>query len=117
MFDLTFFQEYEVKSKTFRSTLGDDDDDDEDDEDDDEFLVNRRQTLTMAQAVQRQVRRHTAALILILVVRDLSVALNPLRLLFGLQEKDLLNRFSVVSAENDQLLSQLGTARSIMARV
>ncbi|XP_035510377.1 envoplakin [Morone saxatilis] len=32
------------------------------------------------------------------------------------KEKNLLNLFSEVSAENDQLLSQLGTAKNIMAR-
>ncbi|XP_044038320.1 envoplakin-like [Siniperca chuatsi] len=32
------------------------------------------------------------------------------------KEKDLLNRFSEVSAENDQLLSQLGIVKSIKAR-
>ncbi|XP_042249882.1 envoplakin [Thunnus maccoyii] len=32
------------------------------------------------------------------------------------KEKDLLNLFSEVSAENDQLLSHLGTAKNIMAR-
>ncbi|XP_017272078.1 envoplakin [Kryptolebias marmoratus] len=31
-------------------------------------------------------------------------------------EKDILNHFSVVSAENNQRLSQLGTAKNIMAR-
>uniref|UniRef100_A0A3Q4GEQ8 Envoplakin-like n=1 Tax=Neolamprologus brichardi TaxID=32507 RepID=A0A3Q4GEQ8_NEOBR len=36
-------------------------------------------------------------------------------LLLLLQEKDLLNRFAEVSAENNQLLNQLGTAKNIMA--
>lgn len=38
-------------------------------------------------------------------------------LLLLLQEKDLLNRFAEVSAENNQLLNQLGTTKNIMAMV
>ncbi|XP_073350769.1 envoplakin [Pagrus major] len=76
--------EHDVKSKTYSGTLNDDDDDEEDD-DDDEPILKRRQTLTMAQAVQRK-------------------------------EKNLLNLFSEVSAENDQLLSQLEVAKNIKAR-
>ncbi|XP_018554124.1 envoplakin [Lates calcarifer] len=82
----SILNEYEVKSNTFRSTLNDDDDNDDDEDDDDEEPVpKKRQTSTMAQAVQRK-------------------------------ERDLLNLFSEVSAENNQLLSQLGTAKNIKAR-
>ncbi|XP_056256846.1 envoplakin [Seriola aureovittata] len=77
--------EYEVKSKTYRSTLNDDDDDDDDEEEEEKPVLKRHQTSTMAQDVQRK-------------------------------EKNLLNLFSEVSAENNQLLSQLGTAKNIMAR-
>uniref|UniRef100_A0A3Q3Q455 Uncharacterized protein n=1 Tax=Monopterus albus TaxID=43700 RepID=A0A3Q3Q455_MONAL len=41
---------------------------------------------------------------------------SSILLLFLLQEKDLLNLFSEVSAKNSQLLSQLGTAKNIRAR-
>ncbi|XP_051905904.1 envoplakin [Hippocampus zosterae] len=79
--------EYETKSNTYRGVLyGDADDDEEDDEDeDDEPVLKKRQSSTMAQAVQRK-------------------------------EKDLLNRFAEVSAQNEQLLSQMGTAKNIVLR-
>lgn len=58
VFKYISFQEYEVKSNTFRSTLNDDDDNDDDEDDDDEEPVpKKRQTSTMAQAVQRKVYR------------------------------------------------------------
>uniref|UniRef100_A0A671TZQ2 Envoplakin-like n=1 Tax=Sparus aurata TaxID=8175 RepID=A0A671TZQ2_SPAAU len=76
--------EYDVKSKAYSGTLNDDDDDEEED-DDDEPILKRRQTSTMAQAVQRK-------------------------------EKNLMNLFAEVSAENDQLLSQLEIAKNIKAR-
>uniref|UniRef100_A0A3Q4G0D4 Envoplakin-like n=1 Tax=Neolamprologus brichardi TaxID=32507 RepID=A0A3Q4G0D4_NEOBR len=54
-------------------------------------------------------------------VKDLSRNLQNVlnvngnkNLLLLLQEKDLLNRFAEVSAENNQLLNQLGTAKNIM---
>lgn len=51
------FQEYEVKSNTYRSTLNDDDEDDEDDDDDgNEPVPNKFLSSTMAQAVQRKVQ-------------------------------------------------------------
>ncbi|XP_019714056.1 envoplakin-like [Hippocampus comes] len=78
--------EYETKSNTYRGIIYGDDDDDDDDEDEDyEPVLKKRQTSTMAQAVQRK-------------------------------EKDLLNRFAEVSAENEQLLSQMGTAKNIVLR-
>ncbi|XP_069557355.1 envoplakin [Brachyistius frenatus] len=78
--------EYDIKSNTYRGALRCDDDEDEDDNDNDEEpLPNKRQTLTMAQGVQRT-------------------------------EKNLLNLFSEVSAENHQLLSQLEIAKNIVAR-
>ncbi|KAM7372391.1 hypothetical protein PAMP_009560 [Pampus punctatissimus] len=54
-------------------------------------------------------------------IRKKSEDLNRVKVLSRdlqnvLNEKDLLNLFSEVSAENDQLLSQLGTAKNIMAR-
>ncbi|KAM9346768.1 envoplakin [Symphorus nematophorus] len=75
--------EYEGKSNTYRGTLNDDDDDDDDN--DDGPIPKKRQTSTLAEAVQRK-------------------------------EKNLLNLYSEVSAESDQLLSQLGTAKNIMAK-
>ena len=53
------FQDYEMRSNTYRSTLNDDGDDEEDDEDD-ETVVKKRPTLTMAKAVQRKVRWWTS---------------------------------------------------------
>ncbi|KAL7378520.1 hypothetical protein ABVT39_015097 [Epinephelus coioides] len=77
--------EYDLRSNSYRGTLIDSDEEDDDDEDDDEPVPKKRQTYTMAQAVQRK-------------------------------EKDLLNLFSEVSAENDQLLNQLETTKNIKAR-
>lgn len=49
-------QEYEIKSNSYRGMLRDDDDDDDNDDDEDEQAYpKRRQTLTMAQAVQKKV--------------------------------------------------------------
>lgn len=57
IFKCITFQEYEVKSNTYCGTLHDDeDDDDDDDDDDDEPIPKKRQTSTMAQAVQRKVQ-------------------------------------------------------------
>lgn len=50
------FQEYEIKSNTYRGTLNDDDDDEEEDEDDNEPISTKRQVSTMGQAVQRKVQ-------------------------------------------------------------
>lgn len=55
MFKYVSFQEYDVKSKAYSGTLNDDNDDEEDDHDD-EPILKRRQTSTMAQAVQRKVQ-------------------------------------------------------------
>ncbi|KAL6103378.1 evpl [Pungitius sinensis] len=76
--------EYALKSNTYRSTLNDDNDDVDRAYDYDEPVLKKRQTSTMAQAVQRQ-------------------------------EQQLLNLFSEVSAENNQQLSQLGTAKNMKA--
>nr|XP_061829860.1 envoplakin-like [Nerophis lumbriciformis] len=76
--------EYEIQSKTYRSTLNDNDDE-EDDENDYEPILKKRQSSTMAHAIQRK-------------------------------EKDLLNRLAEVSAENEQLLNQMGTAKNILLR-
>ncbi|XP_061702969.1 envoplakin [Syngnathoides biaculeatus] len=77
--------EYEVKSNTYRGILNKDDDDDDDDDDDNGPVLKKRQTSTMAQAVQKK-------------------------------EKELLNRFAEVSAENEELLNQMGTAKNIVLR-
>nr|XP_057905968.1 envoplakin-like [Doryrhamphus excisus] len=77
--------EYEIKSNTYRATLDDEDEDEDDEDDDDEPVLKKRQSSTMAQAVQRK-------------------------------EKDLVNRFAEVSAENEQLLNQIGTAKKIILR-
>ncbi|KAM6913834.1 envoplakin-like [Lycodopsis pacificus] len=78
--------DYAVKSNTYRGTLNDDyEDADDDDDDDDKPVLKKRQTSTVAQAVQRK-------------------------------EQDLVNRFSEVSAENNQLLRQFETAKNIKAR-
>lgn len=50
-------------------------------------------------------------------ILTLSSSISKRCLLLLLQEKDLLNLYSEVSAENNQLLSQLGTAKNIKARV
>ncbi|CAK6960372.1 envoplakin [Scomber scombrus] len=79
--------EYEVNSKTYRGSLDVDDDDDDDDVDnDDEEPVLKRRQIL---TMAQAVQR---------------------------KEKDLLNLYSEVSAENNQLLSQLRTAKNIMAR-
>ncbi|XP_031726665.1 envoplakin-like [Anarrhichthys ocellatus] len=80
--------EYAVKSNTYRGTLhdDDDDDDDEDDDDDDDKPVLKKRQTS---TVAQAVQR---------------------------KEQDLLNRFSEVSAENNQLLRQLETAKNIKAR-
>ncbi|KAM7386381.1 hypothetical protein PAMA_009143 [Pampus argenteus] len=78
--------EYEVKSNTYRSTLNDADDDNADADDNDDEPVLKKQQTS-----------------------TMAQAVQK-------KEKDLLNLFSEVSAENDQLLSQLGTAKNIMAR-
>ncbi|XP_077357173.1 envoplakin-like [Festucalex cinctus] len=79
--------EYEMKSNTYRGVLYEDEDEDEDDEDDDDDkpVLKKRQSTTMAQAVQKK-------------------------------EKDLLNRFAEVSAANEQLLIQMGTAKNIILK-
>lgn len=74
--------EYDIKSKTYRGTLGDDEDEDDDD---DEAPDPKKRKTSLAQGVHRT-------------------------------EKDLLNLFSEVSAENNQLLNHMGTARNIVAR-
>ncbi|KAI3360147.1 hypothetical protein L3Q82_014464, partial [Scortum barcoo] len=79
--------EYDVNSKTYRGTLNDDDDDGNDDNDDDDDKPITKKRQTLT--MTQAVQR---------------------------KEKDLLNLFSEVSAENDQLLSQLGTAKKIMTR-
>ncbi|XP_035037145.1 envoplakin [Hippoglossus stenolepis] len=86
-FDLqNVLNEYEKRSNTYRSTLNDDDDDD-DDEEDDEVVVDVKKRSTSTMA--KAVQR---------------------------KEKDLLNLFSEVSAENNQRLNQLGMVKSIKAR-
>ncbi|XP_068574937.1 envoplakin [Cebidichthys violaceus] len=79
--------EYAVKSNTYRGTLNDDDDDedDEDDDDDDDKSVLKKRRTS---TMAQAVQR---------------------------KEQDLLNRFSEVSAENNQLLRQLGMAKNIKA--
>uniref|UniRef100_UPI001CD8A17C envoplakin-like n=1 Tax=Solea senegalensis TaxID=28829 RepID=UPI001CD8A17C len=79
-------REYEVKSNTYRGTLNDDDEDDDDDDDDDEEPVLKKRSTT---TLAQAVQR---------------------------KEKDLLNLFSAVSAENNQLNNQLGMTKIIMAR-
>lgn len=81
--------DYEIKSNTYRAIVTDNDGADEDEDESEENVDERpvslkRQTSTLAQAIQRT-------------------------------EKDLLNRYAEVSAENNQLLNQLGTAKNIKA--
>ncbi|XP_038162234.1 envoplakin-like [Cyprinodon tularosa] len=81
---------YELKSKTYRDTLNDDDDDEEDDEngEDDTYKASTPK------------KRLTSTL-----AQDVQRT-----------EKDLLNRYSKISAENNQRLSQLGTAKNMMTK-
>ncbi|KAM8845109.1 envoplakin-like [Spinachia spinachia] len=76
--------DYDVKSNTYRGTLNYDNDDVDHADNYDEPILKKRQTSTMAQAVQRQ-------------------------------EQQLVNLFSEVSAENNQRLSQLATAKNMKA--
>ncbi|KAM9843794.1 envoplakin [Aulostomus maculatus] len=79
--------EYEFKSQSYRGTLNEDDDDDSDDENDDDD--------------EPVLKKHHTSTLAQAVQR---------------KEKNLLNLFSEVSAENDQLLSQLGMAKNIMTK-
>ncbi|TWW69236.1 Envoplakin 210 kDa cornified envelope precursor protein [Takifugu flavidus] len=79
--------EYEVKSNTYQSTLNEDEDGEDDDDDDDDY-----------EPIPRKFKSLT-----------LTQAVQQ-------KEKDLLNLYSEVSGENDQLLSQLEIAKDIKAR-
>ncbi|XP_040918385.1 envoplakin [Toxotes jaculatrix] len=83
----SLLNEYEVKSNTYRGTLKDEDEDEDDNDDNDDEEPVAKIRPTLTMA--QAVQR---------------------------KEKDLLNLFSEVSAENNQLLSQLGMAKNIMAR-
>lgn len=55
------FQQYEVKSNSYRGMLREDDDDDDDE--DEQPYPKRRQLSTMAQAVQRKVADQSIAVL------------------------------------------------------
>ncbi|XP_049416599.1 envoplakin-like [Epinephelus fuscoguttatus] len=78
--------EYDLRSNSYRGTLIDSDEDDDDDDDDDDEPVPKKR---QTYTMAQAVQR---------------------------KEKDLLNLFSEVSAENDQLLNQLETTKNIKAR-
>ncbi|KAM4717678.1 envoplakin-like isoform 2-T2 [Anableps anableps] len=82
--------EYEIKSKTYRGTLTDDDDDD------DEDYKNGEEDTYETTAPKKRLTSTLA--------QDVQRT-----------EKDLLNRYSEISAENNQRLSQMGTAKNITA--
>ncbi|XP_049924927.1 envoplakin-like [Epinephelus moara] len=79
--------EYDLRSNSYRGTVIDSDEDDDDDDDDDDDEPVPKKRQTYTMA--QAVQR---------------------------KEKDLLNLFSEVSAENDQLLNQLETTKNIKAR-
>ncbi|XP_049601866.1 envoplakin [Syngnathus scovelli] len=78
--------EYEMKSKTYRGILYGEDDVDDDDDEDDDEPV---------------LKKHQTSTMAQAVQR---------------KEKDLLNRYAEVSAQNEQLLNQMGTAKNILLR-
>ncbi|KAK5619389.1 hypothetical protein CRENBAI_004552 [Crenichthys baileyi] len=79
--------QYENKSKTYRGTLNDDDEEDYEDGEDETYKATASK------------KRLTSTL-----AQDVQRT-----------EKDLLNRFSEISAENNQRISQLGIAKNIVA--
>ncbi|XP_027897858.1 envoplakin-like [Xiphophorus couchianus] len=82
--------EYEIKSKTYCGTLNDSDDVDN------ELYENGKENTYEATAPKKRLTSTLA--------QDVQRT-----------EKDLLNRFAEISAENNQQLSQLGTAKNLTA--
>ncbi|XP_014329300.1 envoplakin-like [Xiphophorus maculatus] len=82
--------EYEIKSKTYCGTLNDGDDVDN------ELYENGKENTYEATAPKKRLTSTLA--------QDVQRT-----------EKDLLNRFAEISAENNQQLSQLGTAKNLTA--
>ncbi|XP_047213473.1 envoplakin-like [Girardinichthys multiradiatus] len=80
--------QYEIKSKTYRGTLNDDDDEEDNENGEDETYKTTASKKRLTSTLAQDVQR---------------------------TEKDLLNRFSEISAENNQRISQLGTAKNIVA--
>lgn len=67
---------------------------------------------------RQQNKTHAASLLFLYIFNSLILDFQPnFASSFALQERNLQNLFSEVYAENDQLLSQLGTAKNMKTRV